>query len=304
MASLQLQVELGGATLSWSTSDCVDIGLHVLPHSTLRAGVTDPSAAVSAFGIPTAASEPLAIGGWVGSVAAGSSVNCSVLTACFHGVGTHTECCGHALARPIRLHADVSVAPTLIPAAVLTLDPELYAKCADSERTYIAAKPDDLVLSMATAEAAFAEMAAKCPFLSADSLSAALRNGAVILRTLPNDDSKRSCDYTGKNPPYVLPSLMRWAAERVGVRHLLLDLPSADREDDGGHLLAHRAFWGLPPRGEDADAAVSERTITELCYVPAAVADGLYLLDLQVAPLHMDAAPSRPLLYPLRPRAP
>ena len=41
--------------------------------------------------------------------------------------------------------------------------------------------------------------------------------------------------------------------------------------------------------------------VTELAYVPDSVADGLYLLDLQVPAFGADAAPSRPVLYPLRP---
>jgi hypothetical protein len=41
------------------------------------------------------------------------------------------------------------------------------------------------------------------------------------------------------------------------------------------------------------------KTITEMIYVRDEVADGLYLLNLQIAPFVSDAAPSRPLLYPL-----
>jgi hypothetical protein len=38
-------------------------------------------------------------------------------------------------------------------------------------------------------------------------------------------------------------------------------------------------------------------TITELAFVPDSVADGAYLLELQVPALSGDAVPSRPLLY-------
>ncbi|MBK9767712.1 MAG: hypothetical protein IPP63_12210 [Chloracidobacterium sp.] len=37
-------------------------------------------------------------------------------------------------------------------------------------------------------------------------------------------------------------------------------------------------------------------TITELIYVPNEVSDGVYLLNLQIAPFATDAAPSRPML--------
>jgi hypothetical protein len=38
--------------------------------------------------------------------------------------------------------------------------------------------------------------------------------------------------------------------------------------------------------------------------MPDECADGLYLLDLQVPAFATDAAPSRPVLYPIRERAP
>jgi hypothetical protein len=75
--------------------------------------------------------------------------------------------------------------------------------------------------------------------------------------------------------------------------HLLLDLPSVDREEDGGRLAAHKAFWGLP---EDPRPRA---TITELIYAPPEVADGTYLLNIQLAAFENDASPSRPILFPM-----
>jgi hypothetical protein len=37
--------------------------------------------------------------------------------------------------------------------------------------------------------------------------------------------------------------------------------------------------------------------VTELAYIPTAVADGPYLLEIQVPAIAGDAVPSRPLLY-------
>jgi hypothetical protein len=60
-------------------------------------------------------------------------------------------------------------------------------------------------------------------------------------------------------------------------------------------------YWGLPPGSDDAaQASRGQALVTELAYVPDAVADGLYLLDLQVPAFGADAAPSRPVLYPLQ----
>ena len=66
---------------------------------------------------------------------------------------------------------------------------------------------------------------------------------------------------------------------------------------------------GIPLASEhDDDSAVwcdasqsphiVSRTITELAFVPDRLADGPYMLVLGVAPIHMDAAPSDPILVP------
>ena len=78
-----------------------------------------------------------------------------------------------------------------------------------------------------------------------------------------------------------------------GVKHLLLDLPSVDREEDGGQLLNHHQFWQYP------NEIRKDATITELIFVPDEVKDGEYLLNLQVTSLVMDASPSKPVLYEL-----
>ena len=89
-----------------------------------------------------------------------------------------------------------------------------------------------------------------------------------------------------------------------GIKHLLTDFPSVDPEEDGGRLSAHHEWWGVPQRvtggnvlGVSAAHPRYSATITELIYVPQAVEDGLYLLNLQVPNLRTDAVPSRPVLY-------
>jgi hypothetical protein len=64
-------------------------------------------------------------------------------------------------------------------------------------------------------------------------------------------------------------------------------------------------YWGLPPNVLGARQARRGRAlVTELAYVPDTATDGLYLLDLQVPAFATDAAPSRPVLYPVREIAP
>ena len=71
----------------------------------------------------------------------------------------------------------------------------------------------------------------------------------------------------------------------------MIDLPSVDRESDGGALAFHHGFWKVP---EDPQF---DKTITELIYVDNEIEDGVYVLDFQMAPFVNDASPSRPVLY-------
>ena len=70
--------------------------------------------------------------------------------------------------------------------------------------------------------------------------------------------------------------------------------------------MAHRAIWRTK-KGQsvqDIRAAHGGKlppfSVTELCCLEEQVADGRYLLDLQISPLWLDAAPSKPLLFPVQ----
>lgn len=113
---------------------------------------------------------------------------------------------------------------------------------------------------------------------------------AVIIRTIPNLADKKSRQYSHTNPPYLLKEAAELLVDR-GVDHLLVDLPSVDKEKDDGALLAHKAFW---------DYGGNKRlnaTITELVFVANTILDGKYFLNLQLAAFENDASPSRPVLY-------
>jgi arylformamidase len=145
------------------------------------------------------------------------------------------------------------------------------------------------------------------PVVTARALGQALallpgESEALIVRTLPNDAAKLARRYECDAPaPYFTPDAAR-ALVAACVRHLVVDLPSLDRARDHGRLAAHRIFWGMPPGAHRAhDAQRADATITELAWIAPTVHDGWYMLDLQVPALMSDAAPSRPLLYPVRP---
>jgi kynurenine formamidase len=227
---------------------------------------------------------PLRAPGFSGAIASGASCNCGVYTLAPHCHGTHTECVGHIARDAWPVAALTPVAPAL--ALLVTLAPQ--------------------PLGTVATDAPAGPHAADDPVLTGAALAAAAaRHGgdpwtALVVRTLPNGPDKRHRTYAGDCPaPYFTPDAMRWVVER-GVDSLVVDLPSLDRARDGGALAAHRVFWGLPPGAQDARLASRGRAlVTELAFVPAAVRDGLHLLDLQVPAFGADAAPSRPVLYPV-----
>jgi arylformamidase len=196
------------------------------------------------------------VDGYVGNVKLGGSTNFNDVNFNPHSHGTHTECIGHITEG---FHSvNDALDGTFFKAQLISITPQELN--------------GDLVIN--------------------ESVVAPLETGinAVILRTLPNLESKKSKNYSNSNPPYVAAGLMLRFRES-GIQHLLIDLPSVDKEKDNGALLAHKEFWDFNGQ-QRLDA-----TITELIYVPEAVPDGLYMIDLQVAPIENDAAPSRPILY-------
>ncbi|MGB5102113.1 MAG: cyclase family protein [Steroidobacteraceae bacterium] len=235
-----------------------------------------------------ASARPLEAGGFTGRVRTGSSCNCAVQTLAPHCHGTHTECVGHVTRDDTTL-AEVTPVPPTLALAVSVLPVPLGSRLHDRPTV---CEPQDPVITrelLATA----AQRWARDPWT------------ALVVRTLPNDPSKRHRAYDGPCPaPYFTPDAMRWIVER-GVDSLVVDLPSLDRADDGGGLAAHRAYWGLRPSAQAARLAARGRAlVTELAYVPDTAADGLYLLDLQVPAFASDAAPSRPVLYPVQEATP
>jgi arylformamidase len=130
--------------------------------------------------------------------------------------------------------------------------------------------------------------------------SAPFEAQALLIRTLPNTADKRTRDYSAETPPYLSQQAAQLLVSR-GILHLIVDVPSVDRAHDEGRLTAHRIFFGLPPGSVQLGAAARPgATITELAFMPDELADGAYLLELQVPALGGDAVPSRPLLYRLR----
>lgn len=218
-----------------------------------------------AFGTDAATAVPLAVGEFTGRVDNGASCNASVLHVTPHGNGTHTETVAH-------LAADGPAVPALLNGGWMP--------------------------------AWLASVEAGCGAIEADALAPALDRAraagasALLVRTRPNTAEKLTREYPGAaTPPWFTEGAARAVAD-ANIEHWLVDLPSLDRMDDTS-LPAHRAFFGLPGGARSARAARRRFcTVTEMIYVADELADGLYLLDLQVPRWALEAVPSRPLLMP------
>ncbi len=249
-----VSLQLQGQAYQVDLNQAIDISIPLVP------GPNGPNC----FWAPYFEAEPVRMGTFVGSTLEGGPVNFLNLRLNPHGNGTHTECVGHIAKEPytinqsLRQHFHLAALVSIYPAQL---------------------DNGDRIITLEQIQ------------LAADGL---LKPGtkAFIIRTLPNENTKKYVHYSGSNPCYMAHEAATWLVEQ-GIDHLLIDLPSVDREEDQGLLLAHHAFWQYP------HATRAEATITELIFVPLQVKDGNYLLNLVTGPFEIDAAPSKPLLFSL-----
>lgn len=215
---------------------------------------------VNAWYAPPVKIEPVVMGDWIGDVNKGGSVNFRNVFLNPHGNGTHTECVGHISKENFTLNKNLKTFFFL--SELITVQPERQG--------------GDLVITQQSLEHCCHQEIIE----------------GLIIRTLPNNPNKLTRHYSDTNPPYLHHEAAAWMVNR-GIKHLLLDLPSVDREKDDGKLLAHHVFWQYPnnPR--------MDCTISELIFVPDSIEDGLYLLNIQITALENDASPSKPVLYKL-----
>ena len=237
----------------------------------------------NAFGVEPASSRACEYGDLVGDTRRGGSVNFEQHTLIPHCNGTHTECVGHITNE--RISVRDCLKDVLVPAILISVEPEVF--------------DGDLVITESRIRKALDEP--RAAVAQARASARAISRRALILRTLPNDGAKLSGTYNAENiPPYFARDAMQFIAD-LGFEHLLVDLPSIDRLVDDGKLRNHRIFWSVEPNSVEVNADTRmHATITELIYVPSEVADGVYLLNLQIAPFASDAAPSRPILFKLQ----
>ncbi|TBX70633.1 cyclase family protein [Flavobacterium silvisoli] len=210
--------------------------------------------------------EPVKFGDWVGKVSEGSSTNFNNIFFNPHGHGTHTECLGHITREFYSINQCLK--QFLFLAKLISVEPIKIN--------------NDLIITKAQIEQ---ELQGNTP-------------EALIIRTRPNEEIKKHKNYSHTNPPYLEEAAAVFIRE-TGIKHLLIDLPSVDREEDEGKLLAHKAFWNVKNTDKLNPDARLDCTITEMIYVNDEVKDGDYILNLQIVPFENDASPSKPILYTL-----
>ena len=213
---------------------------------------------VNAWYVDAPKIEPVKDGEWIAAVTEGASVNFNTIYFNPHAHGTHTECVGHITEKVHSINQNLKQFFFL--AEVITVAPEKLK--------------GDFVISKKQIQLALGNK----------------KRDAVVIRTLPNMKDKLSKQYSNTNPTYLLEEAAEYLKTK-GVKHLLIDLPSVDKEKDEGKLLAHHAFWNTKGKVR------MDATITEFIYVPNKLKDGCYFLNLQIAAFENDATPSKPVLY-------
>ena len=156
---------------------------------------------------------PVTMGDWIGKVSEGkSSTNFNNIFFNPHAHGTHTECLGHITRDFYSINQCLK--QFFFTAELISVEPKAIG--------------EDLVITKEHISTALDKTNNNSP-------------EAIIIRTLPNPESKNI---------WIIPIQIRLIWKKLQqfslekrIQHLLIDLPSADKEHDEGKLLAHKAFW-------------------------------------------------------------
>ena len=211
---------------------------------------------------------------FVGDTRIGGVCNFETYTLTPHCNGTHTECIGHITDE--RISINDSLRDMFIPATLITLTP-----CKTNETYSPSLNSDDLLITKK-------EIKSKLSSIDTSFLD------GLIIRTAPNYEDKLKKKYSGNESPFFTIEAMNHIVD-LGVKHLLVDFPSVDRLLDEGKLTCHNIFWQTNNKKLNKDTM--EKTITEMIFISDKIADGKYLLNIQIPSFVSDAAPSKPIIF-------
>jgi arylformamidase len=232
------------------------------------------------YDVELAQAQPYQAGDMIGDTRQGGSCNFEKYTIIPHCNGTHTECVGHITDKRIPVN-DV-LKDIFFLGELITIEP---------------------VSAINTTEKYDPELNTADYVITRESIKNKIKKDsdvkALMIRTLPNDDSKKTRRYLQNEPPFFSNDAMQYINE-LGIEHLLVDMPSVDRAFDQGKLTNHHIFWNEKQGSHEVDKNYSLKTITEMIYAPEEIKDGKYLVNIQIPDWKSDAAPSRISLYELK----
>ncbi|MFC2155259.1 cyclase family protein [Acidobacteriota bacterium] len=175
---------------------------------------------------------------FVGDVQKGGSCNVDILRYVPHGL-THIETSAHILSWDERAVTLKDIPPQNLCGLVYLMD-----------LTHLEAKPGQSIDRR--------DIEARIKKITLPITMLALKTRASLL---PQDT-----DFSGKDYLYLHPEAAQAIHDFKPRLHcLILDLPSIDRENDGGQLLAHRYFFGLPRKAHQW-VDKEKRTLVELAW--------------------------------------
>lgn len=237
------------------------------------------------FDADLATKSPMKSGGFIGDTEQGGSCNVNVLQFNPHCNGTHTESIQHICHKSAELSLPISqiTLPPLIPCVLVSVTPIPAINTQDDYTPPFEQK--DQVITRA-------QLAEQLDTYNNVQLK------SVAIRTLPNNDYKKSQTYNQDNqPPFFTREATLYLNER-GVEHLLVDIPSIDRLHDDGLLTCHHLFWQvMEGQHQPTTHSLVHKTITELAFFDDQLVDGFYFANLQLTAFESDATPSNPIFY-------
>lgn len=241
------------------------------------------------FGANKATAKPMQSGDFIGDTTLGGSCNAQEITLNPHCNGTHTESISHVINELVS-PAEVIKQPLMMAYVLTVASKELTVKTGRENSYQPQPSKGDLLLC----KKSFTDVK--------KNIQSGIK--ALIIRTLPNTKAKLSQVYSGaQQPPFFSNEAMQWLVKYTEVEHLLVDMPSVDRLEDNGLLSNHRIFWNIKKGVHQfVDDQLKHKTITEMVFVPDDVKDGQYVLNLQIPRLMLNAVPSNPVLYHLKPQ--
>ena len=161
---------------------------------------------------------------FIGKISEGGTCNVPSISLDIHCSGTHTECEGHVNDSNIFIN---QVCPkNLVPSTLISVSASEAARCSDNY--HVKYDKDDLVV---TKSHLIKKLKGKNTYLE-----------SLIIRTLPNSHEKKTRNYDQHPAPFFSNDAINFLID-LGVKHLLVDLPSLDKSNDHGKLGNHHIFF-------------------------------------------------------------